>query len=125
MGKLKALPDHVSRLPNTLGFVSGDAKATDRKRDSSNSWRAWYKTKRWADLRMAVFVRDSFTSKRSGTLCSGKHPAPNSPVANHVIAHRGDPELFWDINNIETVTKEEHDRLIQREEQAQPTGRWD
>jgi hypothetical protein len=40
-------------------------------------------------------------------------------VANHKIPHRGDPVLFWDINNIETVTKAVHDSLIQSEERKQ------
>lgn len=56
----------------------------------------------------------------------GQHPAPDSPVANHKIAHRGDETLFWDENNVETVTKAVHDSVIQAEEQAtlQQRGVW-
>lgn len=81
-------------------------------------WRNWYKLKRWQDLKMAVHVRDCFICQRTGVLCIGKHPAPDSPAANHKIPHRGDPRLFWDPDNIETVSKEVHDSLIQKEEQA-------
>ena len=81
-------------------------------------WKAWYNTKRWQDLREAVFLRDLYKCQRSGELCIGKHPAPNSPVANHKRPHRGDEKLFWDPDNIETVSKRVHDGIIQAEEQA-------
>jgi 5-methylcytosine-specific restriction endonuclease McrA len=85
---------------------------------SNLPWKRWYKTARWAKLRQQVFMRDLYTCQRSGLICSGEHPAPDSPVANHKVAHRGNPDLFWDIDNIETVSKEVHDGLIQAEEQA-------
>jgi len=83
-------------------------------------WRKWYNTARWERLRQQVFVRDGYVCQRSGVLCVGKHPAPNSPVANHKVPHKGDPKLFWDIDNLETVAKEVHDGLIQSEERALP-----
>lgn len=93
----------------------------------SPPWKAWYKTKRWLDLRERVFLRDLYRCQRSGVLCRGKHPAPNSPVANHKRAHRGDPKLFWDEDNVETVSKAVHDSIIQTEEQASlhQRGVWD
>jgi len=81
-------------------------------------WKAWYKTARWERLRQQVFLRDLYKCQRSGVLCLGKHPAPNSPVANHKRPHRGDPALFWDADNVETVSKAVHDSIIQAEEQA-------
>lgn len=90
-------------------------------------WRAWYKTARWRRLKDAVHLRDMYICQRTGILLSGRHPAPDSPVANHKRPHRGNPELFWDIDNIETVAKSVHDSEIQREEQAslQTRGVWD
>jgi 5-methylcytosine-specific restriction enzyme A len=125
MGKLSALKPRLSTLAPRLGRVEGDKAGQERDRDNRNGWRAWYKTERWKRLRAQVFLRDLYTCQRTGVVCVGRHPAPNSPVANHKTPHRGDPDLFWDINNIETVTKEVHDKLIQREEQSVPTGRWD
>lgn len=72
-----------------------------------------------------MFVRDGFLCQRSGVMCIGVEPEPNSPVANHRRPHRGDPALFWDIDNIETVSKAVHDREIQKEERAVPHGHWD
>jgi 5-methylcytosine-specific restriction protein A len=120
MGKLKALPSRLSTLQPRIGFAPGDEKAADKARTVMAPWRAWYQTERWRKLRMEVFVRDGFVCQRSGVLCIGKYPAPNSPVANHKVPHKGDPALFWDISNLETVAKEVHDGLIQSEERAQP-----
>lgn len=90
-------------------------------------WKTWYKTARWRRLRQEVLLRDSYTCQRTGVLCSGKHPEPNSPVVNHRQPHRGNEALFWNIDNLETVTKAEHDAAIQREEQAtrHHQGVWD
>lgn len=93
-------------------------KGKDRRHRDAQPWRAWYKTARWEQLRQQVFVRDMFVCQRSGHMCIGQGNAPNAPIANHKTPHRGDERLFWDINNIETVTKAVHDSLIQREEQA-------
>lgn len=122
MGRLKALRSALGALPPRLGFVEGDARGADRARTVMAPWRAWYGLKRWQDLRLAVFVRDGFTCRRTGVLCVGTHPAPNSPVANHIRPHKGDPRLFWDIGNVETVSKAVHDSLIQAEERAAENG---
>lgn len=85
--------------------------------NSPAPWVAWYKTARWRDLKRQVHVRDNFTCRRTGIVLVGKHPAPNSPVANHKVPHRGDPALFWDPDNIETIAKSVHDGEVQKEEQ--------
>lgn len=76
-------------------------------------------------MRMQCFARDGFTCQRTGVLLVGKYPAPNSPVANHRRPHRGNPQLFWSLDNLETVSKAVHDSIIQAEEQAIPQGNWD
>jgi 5-methylcytosine-specific restriction protein A len=88
------------------------------RRDEQQPWRAWYKTAKWQKLRERVLLRDLYTCQRTGTLCLGKHPAPNSPVANHRKPHKGDPILFWDENNVETVMKSVHDADIQAQEKS-------
>lgn len=118
MGRLKALRPAIRALAPRIGFVEGDARAADRSRNVMAPSRAWYKTKRWQDLRLQVFVRDGYKCQRTGVLCVGRYPAPNSPVANHIRPHKGDARLFWDMGNIETVTKAVHDSLIQAEERA-------
>ncbi len=43
----------------------------------------------------------------------GKYPAPKSPVVDHVRPHRGGPDLFWDEDNLQAVSKAYHDRVKQ------------
>jgi 5-methylcytosine-specific restriction protein A len=100
----------VSRLPRMTDEHGHDAR--------SEHWRNWYKLARWQRLRQRVFVRDGYVCQRSGVICAGSGDDPNAPVANHIRAHRGDPVLFWDEDNIETVTKQVHDTIIQRAEAA-------
>jgi 5-methylcytosine-specific restriction endonuclease McrA len=49
-------------------------------------------------------------------LLVGRHPAPNSPVIDHIIPHRGDERLFWDESNLHAVSKAYHDSTKQSEE---------
>lgn len=87
---------------------------------SSNAapWRRWYKTARWAALKLRVHARDQYVCQKTGVLCIGVHPAPNSPVAHHDDPHRGNEEKFWDEANIVTVSKEWHDSEAQKAEQV-------
>jgi 5-methylcytosine-specific restriction endonuclease McrA len=93
---------------------------------SGGAWVGWYKTARWRELKKACHIRDNFICQRTGRVCVGEYPDPDSPVANHKVPHRGDPALFWDLDNLETVTKRVHDSVIQREEQSSlhNRGRW-
>ena len=125
MGKLKTIPPRIGALPPRLGFASGDKKAADKSRNDAAPWRAWYGLARWKALRLFVFARDGYICQRPGALCSGTGKMANAPVANHTRPHRGNPDLFWDPNNVETVTKQVHDTIIQAEEQAIPQGQWD
>ena len=72
-----------------------------------------YNNKRWRSLRLQIFIRDNYICQQTGVLLSGKYPAPNSPVADHIIKHDGDEELFWDIDNIQSVSKQYHDSIKQ------------
>ncbi|MCW5722052.1 MAG: HNH endonuclease [Devosia sp.] len=81
-----------------------------------NEVRRWYKSARWARLRQEVLERDLYTCRRTGVMLAGKAPEPDSPVVHHVVPHKGDERLFWDIDNLEAVSKEWHDSEAQREE---------
>lgn len=90
-------------------------------------WHNWYKLARWRELKQFVHVRDNYVCQKTGVLCFGEHPAPNSPVADHIKAHRGNPDLFWDAANVQTVSKAYHDTEKQRLEQQSlhQRGVWD
>ena len=124
--RLTTLPARLSAAPARIGRAADKTRTGSIKRDRSHApWRGWYNTKRWHDLRIQVFERDGYICQRSGILCAGKHPAPDSPTANHRVRHNGDPVLFWDPSNVETITKQVHDTLIQQEEQASIHQRGD
>lgn len=122
MGRLKAMKPAVGALPGRLyadraGLDRKEAeRERSRQRDQAAPWRAWYKTARWQKLRRRVFARDGYRCQQTGALLGHKHPHPLSPVADHIKPHRGDPVLFWDETNIQTVSKEWHDSVKQAEE---------
>lgn len=122
LGRLKALRPSVANLTPTLGYQPGDEKARDHQRSAGQPWRAWYKTARWYRLAQRVYLRDGYTCQRTGVLLAFKAPHPRSPVAHHKTPHHGDPVLFWDAANIETVSKEWHDGAGQRAEKGRGGG---
>lgn len=74
-------------------------------------WSTWYKGSRWRRLRAAQLVKQPLCER---CLAQGKVTAAN--VVNHRRPHKGDWSLFVDPANFESVCKEHHDALIQREE---------
>lgn len=119
MPKLKTIKSKLATLAPRLGRPPGDEKARDRERRETQEYRAWYKTKRWQQLRWEILKRDRFTCQQTGVLCTAKAPAPNSPVVDHIRQHRGDPDLFWDPKNLQCVSKAYHDSEKQKQERAQ------
>lgn len=109
MGKLKALRPRVAALPSRLNFVA-DAHGHSAEREP---WRAWYKLARWARLRIRIFVRDGYACQMQGCGITTARP-----IADHIKPHRGDPGLFWDEGNIQTLCKPCHDSRKQAAEAA-------
>ncbi len=123
MARLTTLKPRLNALAPRLGAAPAasrqEAEAVRlRERDKAQPWRKWYYTRRWKNLRKAVWLRDAYICRKTGTVCIGAYPAGNSPVADHIEQHHGDPALFWDIDNIQTVSKEYHDSEKQRGERA-------
>lgn len=83
---------------------------------TATPWRQWYKSTRWQRLRIEVLTRDLYTCQQTGVLLVGKAGAPDSPVVDHIKPHHGRPELFWDPDNLQAVTKGWHDSEKQRQE---------
>ncbi|MBB5704300.1 5-methylcytosine-specific restriction endonuclease McrA [Ochrobactrum daejeonense] len=119
MAKIKTLKPLVSTMKPRLTVDRKQQEAVRlRERDQNTEWRAWYKTSKWQRLREQVLVRDGYKCQRTGVLLIGKHPAPNSPVVDHIKPHRGDAALFWDMDNLQSVSKEYHDSIKQAQERA-------
>jgi hypothetical protein len=96
-----------------------DAEAARfRRRDATQEWRKWYKTKRWWRLRWSVLVRDTFTCRMCGRLDGNT----SQLVCDHIEQHGGDEERFWS-GPFQTLCKPCHDSTKQGYERgaARPT----
>lgn len=122
--KLSTLKPRFGGLQHRIGKAPADEAERTAQRLEANPWRAWYSTKRWRDLRLTILQRDRWTCQRTGVLLIGKHPAPNSPVVDHIKPHRGNEALFWDMNNLHAVSKAYHDSTKQAEEAKEIKGVW-
>ena len=78
--------------------------------------------RRWQGLREAILAESPLCYLCLETL--------NQPVAatvvDHIKPHKGDPELFWDVDNLVPLCKTCHDSVSQRLEKSgayvAPTG---
>lgn len=131
MARLKSLASPLVALPRAIGAV--DRADAQRQRDlirrQTNAARKLYNTRRWRDLRLEILARDGWRCQQTGEMLTGTAPAPNSPVVDHIAPHRGNLALFWDPENLQSVTKAWHDSEKQKIEKAavsaQPAARWD
>jgi 5-methylcytosine-specific restriction enzyme A len=85
---------------------------SDRSKNAKE-YRKLYRTKRWRELRLRVFIRDNYKCQKTGAILYQQHPKPFSPVADHIKPHKGNLERFYNIDNIQTVSKQYHDSAKQ------------
>lgn len=85
-------------------------RAHDKRRDAEKPWRRWYKLQRWKTLRLIVLARFP-----SCTRCLPERVTP-STVADHIKPHRGDPALFWDLDNLTGLCATCHNSAKSRED---------
>lgn len=111
MGRLKGrgLKPRLRSLPPRIVQRAVDAPGDDAARRSKD----WLNTTRWQRLRERILLRDGYTCQQTGIALIGTYPAHNSPVVDHKQPHRGDPELFWDEDNLQSVAKSWHDGVKQ------------
>ena len=114
MSKITTLKPLVTKLAPPIGYARDDEAARHRYRDSTQTYRRWYKTARWQKLRWAVLVRDLFKCQRPQ--CGRVEANTSQLVADHKVPHRADERLFWDESNLQCICKQCHDRDKQREE---------
>ena len=112
----------LAPLRSSVAYMPEGQREQDRHRNKANPWRGWYKTARWITLRREILKRDGYTCQATGVMLSGRHPAPNSPVVDHRQPHRGDLVLFWNPENLWSVSKAYHDGEKQRQERSGRTN---
>lgn len=115
MGRLVSLAPTVGRLASGVGALR-DAHGHSRV---AEPWRRWYSLSRWRRLRWDVLVRDRFTC---GCGCGRLEGDTSKLVADHIRPHRGEPALFWDPANLQTLTAACHSGAKQAAERASCGG---
>lgn len=119
MGRLSKGPSLIERGPRRVeARVATTEAERGRIRDEDQPYRRWYYLARWKKLAAKIKLRDGFKCQQTGIALVGRRHAPNSPVVDHKIPHNGDEALFWDENNLQTVSKEWHDSAKQRQDKA-------
>ena len=116
MARLPRMAPRLTAARPALAWRPEAERARLQVREATTDYRKWYKTARWDVLRKHVLLRDNYTCQQTGALLSGQHPAPDSPVVDHIKPHNGDPDLFWDMGNLQSVTKAWHDSAKQSAE---------
>lgn len=107
MGKLRMLGSGRSVLEPRVAVLKDSEPGSVSRR---KPWAHLYADPRWKKLRRVALKRDGYVCQQTGVPLIGRHPAPDAPVVDHKIPHRGDPELFFDLDNLQSVSKEWHDK---------------
>lgn len=69
----------------------------------------WYNTAEWQRIRRVVMERDAYICQAcNGAVIPGDRYL--QPVIDHKIAHKGDWEVFNDLDNLQLLHKSCHDR---------------
>lgn len=77
---------------------------------AANPWLAWYGTTRWRRLR-----DDHIKQNRLCVRCMAEARVELATVVDHVVPHRGDPDLFW-TGELQSLCANHHSAAKQSEE---------
>lgn len=89
------------------------------RRPEAEAYRKLYLDRRWrgpSGIRKQALERDLYTCQWTGCgkLLIGVGNAPNAPVVHHRQDHKGDVELFFDLDNLMSICKACHDGPAQQ-----------
>ena len=82
----------------------------------ADEYRKLYRTKHWRHLREQALLRDMFKCQRCKVALKRGRTEPQSAVVHHIEAHKGNHDLFFDIDNLQSVCWSCHSGVIQSEE---------
>jgi 5-methylcytosine-specific restriction enzyme A len=77
-----------------------------------------YDTPRWKKLRRMHLAKEPLCR-----MCQAEGVVRAGVVVDHIKPHRGDPKLFWDEKNFQTLCAFHHNSIKQRIEKAEAAGK--
>ena len=80
----------------------------DARSPQAIAWRRLYKTAAWRRLRFQRLVTEPLCR-----MCREEGRVTASAIVDHVRAHKGSPELFFDFANTQSLCKPHHDAAAQ------------
>ena len=96
-------------------------KISGKRSTEAQKYRTLYSTKHLKTLRRQALTRDKYRCQHSGCYAylqvGGDHPC--SAVVHHLELHKGDLELFFDLDNLQSVCWTCHSGDIQSTEARQ------
>jgi len=102
-----------SRLAVSGGLCEVHQKQSQQQayQRRDNKWLYLYHDPQWDRLRDAQLAKDPFCAE-----CRGEHLLTPASVADHIKPHKGDPKLFYDADNLQSMCKQHHDRKTAKED---------
>jgi len=82
----------------------------------AEEYRKLYQRREWRLLREQALLRDMFRCQRCGCNLKRGRTEPQSAVVHHITPHKGDINLFMDLDNLQSVCWSCHSGVIQSEE---------
>ena len=81
---------HLERLSKQM---------SNRNYDNSRpSWHKWYTTNRWLNMRLFQLQKEPLCNT-----CKLDNKLTPATVVDHIVPHKGDPFLFWNPNNLQSL----------------------
>ena len=96
-------------------YCKAHQKEIDREYNSSRPYKKLYNSSRWQDLRRYVLNKQPLCVE-----CLKNNRITPATVVDHIEPHKGNEDLFYDINNLQSLCKSCHDRKTVKED-----GRWE
>lgn len=89
-----------------------------KKLSSAKEYKKLYMTKQWRVLRDQILARDYWKCQKKdcGQFLQRGRNHPRSAVVHHIVPHKGDLNLFYDMQNLQAVCWTCHSGEIQSEE---------
>jgi 5-methylcytosine-specific restriction endonuclease McrA len=103
----------MPKAPRSLGADPHRKRNYERERRQAKPWRNWYASRRWKRRAADQLEREPLCRMHKA-----KGKAVAATVADHVVPHRGDPDLFWD-GELQSLCGHCHSSAKQRQERAE------